>query len=193
MWYAYWCNYVKVFTDVFPFMLCMPFIMFILGSFPFVESCSLIKYDVCPLIVWPLILIGMKPLCLGGILRVDLPIPIVVFRFTVSSINEKSVILLYAAVLFLILGIWKGNFFWISIPNSISVSGSLLHVMKLWGILKSIILRWSAVIPNAVIGDPSAVFNLVVVACIGVLKLLSTVWYVEYLMRDMAVPKSIKA
>ena len=59
--------------------------------------------------------------------------------------------------------------------------------------LKSATLSWNAVIPNAVISDPSAVFNLVVVACVVVLKLLSIVWYVEYLMRDMAAPKSIRA
>ena len=59
--------------------------------------------------------------------------------------------------------------------------------------LKSSILRWSPVITNTVIGDPSAVFNLVVVACIGVLKQLSIVWYVEYLMSDMAAPESIRA
>ena len=68
-----------------------------------------------------------------------------------------------------------------------------MDIMKLWVNLKSAILSWSAVIPNAVIGDPSAVFNLVVFACIGVLKLPSTVWYVEYLMRDIAAPKSIRA
>ena len=58
---------------------------------------------------------------------------------------------------------------------------------------KIAILRWSAIIPNAVISDPSAVFNLVLVVCIGVLKLLSIVWYVEYLMSNMAAPKSIRA
>ena len=58
-------------------MLCMLFMM--LGSFPFVESSLLIKYAICPLIVWSLILIGMMPLCLGGILRVELTIPIVAF------------------------------------------------------------------------------------------------------------------
>ena len=47
--------------------------------FPFVESWLLIKYAICPLIVCPLVLIGMMPLCLGGILRVDLTIPIVAF------------------------------------------------------------------------------------------------------------------
>ena len=58
--------------------------------------------------------------------------------------------------------------------------------------LKSAILSWSAVIPNVVTGDPSAIFNFVMVACIGALKLLSIVWYVEYLMRDMAAPESIR-
>ena len=59
--------------------------------------------------------------------------------------------------------------------------------------LKATILRSSAVIPNAVIGDPSAMFNLVVFGCIGVLKLLSINRYVEYLMRDMAAHESIRA
>ena len=82
-------------------------------------------------------------------------------------------------------------FFWISITNIIYVSGNLPHIMKLWVNLKSTILRWSAVIPNAIIGDPSAVFNLIVVVCIGVLKLLSIVWYMECLMRDMAASESM--
>ena len=38
------------------------------------------KQAVCPVIEWPLILIGMTLLCLGGILIVDLTIPIVTFR-----------------------------------------------------------------------------------------------------------------
>ena len=60
-------------------MLCMPFMMLIFGSFPFVESSLLIKYATCPLIACPLILIGMTPLCLGGVLRVDLTALIVAF------------------------------------------------------------------------------------------------------------------
>ena len=62
------------------------------------------------------------------------------------------------------------NFFCISFPNMISVSSSLSHIIKLWVNLKSPILRWSAVIPTAIIGDLSAMFNLVVVGCIGVLN-----------------------
>ena len=65
-------------------------------------------------------------------------------------------------------------------------------MMKLWLNFKSAILRWSAVIPNVFIGDPSKVFNLVVVDCISVLKLSSINWYVEYLMRDIAAPESIR-
>ena len=37
------------------------------------------KQAVCPVIEWPLILIGTMPLWLGGILSVDLTILIVVF------------------------------------------------------------------------------------------------------------------
>ena len=37
------------------------------------------KQAVCPVIEWPLILIGMMLLCLGSILSVDLSIPIVAF------------------------------------------------------------------------------------------------------------------
>ena len=85
------------------------------------------------------------------------------------------------------------KFFCTSIPNIISVSGSLSHMMKLWVNLKSTILRWSAVIPNAVIGDLSAVFNLVVVGYIGILKLSSINWYVEYMIRDIAAPELIRA
>ena len=86
----------------------------------------------------------------------------------------------------------KKNFFWISIPNTISVSGSLSHIMKLWVNLKSAILRGNAVIPNAIIGDLYAMlpYNMVVVICIGVLKLLSINWYVEYMMKAMAAPES---
>ena len=58
-------------------------------------------------------------------------------------------------------------------PKIISMSSNLLQMMKFWVHLKSAILTCSAVIPNAVIGEPSAVFNLAVVGCIGVLKLLS--------------------
>ena len=78
-------------------------------------------------------------------------------------------------------------------PKIISVSGNLSQMMKLCVNLKSAILRWSAVIPNAIIGDLSAVFNVVVVGGTGVLKLSSMSWYVEYLMSDIAAPESMWA
>ena len=37
------------------------------------------KHARCPVIQWPLILMGMMLLCLGDILSVDLAIPIVAF------------------------------------------------------------------------------------------------------------------
>ena len=50
-----------------------------------------------------------------------------------------------------------------------SVSGSWLQIIKLWVNLNSAISKYSAVDPNANIGEPSAVFNLAVVGCMGVL------------------------
>ena len=58
-------------------------------------------------------------------------------------------------------------------PKIISESGSLLQIMKLWVNLKSALLKCNAVIPSAVIGELLAVFNFVVVVCIGVLKLIN--------------------
>ena len=77
-------------------------------------------------------------------------------------------------------------------PNSSSVLGSLSHTMKLQKNLKSAILSQSVINPNAVIGDPSAAFSCIKVAYIAVLELLSMVWYVEYLTREMATPESIR-
>ena len=47
--------------------------MLMFGSFPFEVLSSVMKYAIC-------ILIGMTPLCLGGILSVDLTVPIVAFQ-----------------------------------------------------------------------------------------------------------------
>ena len=78
-------------------------------------------------------------------------------------------------------------------PNSISVSGSLLHMMKLCENLKSAIGSWSVVILNAVIGDPFTVLRCINIDCIAVFKLLSMFWYVVYLTREVAPPESIRA
>ena len=53
-------------------------------------------------------------------------------------------------------------------PKMSSVSGSWSQIMKLCVNLNSAILKCSAVDPNAVIGEPSAVQSLAVVGCIGV-------------------------
>ena len=65
----------------------------------------------------------------------------------------------------------RTSFVWTSMPKNISVSGNLSQIMKLCVNLNSAIQRWSTVIPDAVIGNPSAVFSVVVVSWIGVLKL----------------------
>ena len=51
--------------------------MFMLGSFPFEVLSSVMKYAIYSSMMGPLILIGTTPLCHGGILRVDLTVPIV--------------------------------------------------------------------------------------------------------------------
>ena len=52
--------------------------------------------------------------------------------------------------------------------NISSVLGSWLHIMKLWVNLKSAMHRCRAVDPNIVMGEPSTVFSLVAVDCMGV-------------------------
>ena len=56
-------------------------------------------------------------------------------------------------------------------PKIISVSGSLSQITKLWVNLNSAIHKCTAVIPKAVIGEPSAVLNLAVVGGKESLKL----------------------
>ena len=64
-------------TDVLPLILWMPSIMLMFGSFPLGVLSSVRKYAICVVIMGQLIFIGITPLCLGGILRVDLTVPIV--------------------------------------------------------------------------------------------------------------------
>ena len=54
-------------------------------------------------------------------------------------------------------------------PKISSVSGSWLQIIKLCVNLHSAICKCSAVNPNAIIGEPSAVLSLAVVGCMGVL------------------------
>ena len=54
----------------------MPLIMLMFGSLPLGVLSSVRKYAISVLIMVPLILIGMTPLCRGGILSVDLTVPI---------------------------------------------------------------------------------------------------------------------
>ena len=52
--------------------------MLMLGSLPLGVLSSVMKYAVCVVVSHPQILIGTTPLCLGGILRVDCKVPMVV-------------------------------------------------------------------------------------------------------------------
>ena len=70
----------------------MPLMMFMFGSLSFVMLSSVMKYAICSSIMDPLILIGTTPLCHGGILSVDLNVPIVAFcsQFLVYVENFPS-------------------------------------------------------------------------------------------------------
>ena len=54
-------------------------------------------------------------------------------------------------------------------PKMCSVSGNQLQIIKLCVNLNSAILRCRSVLPSADIGEPTTVFNLAVVGCMGVL------------------------
>ena len=54
-------------------------------------------------------------------------------------------------------------------PKISSVLGNWLQIIKLCMNLKSAIHRCNAVDPKVVMGEPSAVFNLAAVGCMGVL------------------------
>ena len=56
-----------------------------------------------------------------------------------------------------------------SIPKISSVSGNWLQIIKLCMNLKSAIQRCNAVDPKVVMGEPSAMFSLAAMGCIGVL------------------------
>ena len=66
-------------TDVFPLILWMPLMMLMFGSLPFEVLSFVMKYAICSSIIGPLILIGTTPLCHGGILSVNLTVPIIAF------------------------------------------------------------------------------------------------------------------
>ena len=69
-----------------------------------------------------------------------------------------------------------------SMPKMSSVSDSWSQIIKLCVNLNLAILRCNALVPSADIGEPSAVFNLAVVGCMGV-----------YISSNMVAPESIRA
>ena len=77
----------------------MPSIMLILVSLPLGVLSSMTKCAACVVISSPLILIGTTPLCLGGILRVDLTVPVVAFLGGHMCKGQKSTIPLYISLL----------------------------------------------------------------------------------------------
>ena len=76
--------------------------MLMFGSLPLGVLSSVRKYAIWVLIMGPLILIGMTLLCLGGILRVDLTVPIVGPAITRVCVNQEFTISLYIAIFFFV-------------------------------------------------------------------------------------------
>ena len=146
----------------------MPLIMLILGSLPFVELSSVRKYAICSLMTGPLILIGTTPLCHGGILSDDLTVSIVAFCSQFHVYVRSFLPSVYNSFFF-VPSIRNRELFCISMPKISSVLGSLLQIIKLCVNLNSAILKCRAVMPKADIREPSPVFNLDVVHCMGVL------------------------
>ena len=62
------------------------------GSLPLGVLSSMTKCAVCVVIGGPLILISTTPFCLGGILRVDLMVPVVAFCVVVC-VKVKNLLL----------------------------------------------------------------------------------------------------
>ena len=67
----------------------MPSMMLIFGSLPLGVLSSVSNYAICVVMSGPLILIGTTPLCLGGILRVDFKVPIVVVQ-VLACVKAKN-------------------------------------------------------------------------------------------------------
>ena len=67
----------------------MPSVMLMLGSQALGVLSSMTKCAVCVVIGGPLILISTTPMCLGGIVRVDLTVPIVAF-WVLACVKVKN-------------------------------------------------------------------------------------------------------
>ena len=95
----------RILTDVLPLMLWMQFTMF-LRSFPIVDLWSLMKYYICPATEWLWFWWVQCHYVWGGMLCVDLAIPIVTFRLQLLVYVRNLPVPLYVAILFFISSIW---------------------------------------------------------------------------------------
>ena len=117
----------------------------------------------------PLILISTTPLCLGGILRVDLTVPIVAFWVLACGKVKNFPFRCIKHCMSLSQAYDNENFFCILMLKISSVLGNWSQIIKLCVNLKSAICRCNDVDPKVVMGEPSAVFNLAALGCMGVL------------------------
>ena len=108
----------------------------------------------------PFILIGMTPLHLGDISKVDFTTVIIMLLLTVSSVSKNEPSLCMNNCLSKSQQYNREYLFWMSMPwNKILVSGSMSHMMKVCENLKFAMHRCKAALPSDKIDYPSAVLG----------------------------------
>ena len=96
----------RILTDVLPFMLWIPFTMFMLVSFPFVDSWLLMKHAVLSCDWVSFDSDWYNAIMFGRYLKHWFNNSYCCLLFAVSGVCEKSVILLYVAILLSVPSIW---------------------------------------------------------------------------------------
>ena len=109
--YAYWCNLIWQYSQMFPFYVVyaiynvyiriLPFCWILIADEIWCTSFNCMAFD----------LDQNEVIMSGWYFESWLHDPYSWLLFTISSVSEKSAILLYWAVLLLIPGIWQGKFF----------------------------------------------------------------------------------
>ena len=117
------------------------------------------KYSTGAFKLCPLMVTGMMPLCLDGIFKGDFTTAMLCCcsQFLVYVKNEPS--LCKTSCLSTSQLYDKEYLFCMSMPNKISVSGSLSHMIKVWENLKLVMQRCKVAFPNEDAADPSVVFR----------------------------------
>ena len=110
------------------------------------------KYHAGAFRLYPLMVIGMMPLCLGGVFKGDFTT-----QFLVYIKNEPSCCMNNCLCEFQLYD--RDYLFCKYKPNKISVSSSLSHMTNVWENLKLAIQKCKVALPSEDSDDPSAVLS----------------------------------